>query len=155
MYIAPGQGQTTHWGQMLMSTESHYHFAHLLQVLKQSLHVFFFFLFFFFMFFHRYITPGRGRQTPGVKILMSKERPYHFDHLLQVLKKSLWTLILYTFFNVFFFSRVYSPGQGADNALGSKCWSQQQGFITWTICWPFVANVKKISFNSDFIHIFK
>ena len=27
MYIAPGQGQTTLWGQMLMSTESPYHFA--------------------------------------------------------------------------------------------------------------------------------
>ena len=37
MYIAPRQGQTTPWGQMLMSTESPYHFAHLLQVLKQSL----------------------------------------------------------------------------------------------------------------------
>ena len=76
----------------------------------------------FFMFFHMYIAPGRGRQTPGVKILMSTERPYHFDHLLQVLKKSLWTLILYTF--LMFFSRVYSPGAGADNALGSKFWSQ-------------------------------
>ena len=37
IYIAPGQGQTTTWRQMLMSTESPYHFAHLLQVLKQSL----------------------------------------------------------------------------------------------------------------------
>ena len=37
MYIAPGQGQTTPWGQMLMSTECPYHFAHLLQVLKQSI----------------------------------------------------------------------------------------------------------------------
>ena len=37
MYIAPGHEQTTPWGQMLMSTESPYHFAHLLQVLKQSL----------------------------------------------------------------------------------------------------------------------
>ena len=36
-----------------------------------------------------YIAPGKGRQTPWVKILMSTERPYHFDHLLQVLKKSL------------------------------------------------------------------
>ena len=27
---SPGQGQTTPWGQMLMSTESPYHFAHLL-----------------------------------------------------------------------------------------------------------------------------
>ena len=40
MYIAPGQRQTTPWGQMLMSTESPHHFAHLLQVLKQPLHVF-------------------------------------------------------------------------------------------------------------------
>ena len=31
------QGQTTPWGQMLMSTESPYHFAHSLKVLKQSL----------------------------------------------------------------------------------------------------------------------
>ena len=37
MYIAPGQGQTIPWGQMLLSTENPYHFAHLLQVLKQSL----------------------------------------------------------------------------------------------------------------------
>ena len=37
MYIAAGQGHTTPWGQMLMSTGSPYHFAHLLQVLKQSL----------------------------------------------------------------------------------------------------------------------
>ena len=42
----------------------------------------------FFMFFHMYIAQGRGRQSPGVKILMSTERPHHFDHLLQVLKKS-------------------------------------------------------------------
>ena len=37
MYIAPGQGQINSWGQMLMSTKSPYHFAHLLQVLKRSL----------------------------------------------------------------------------------------------------------------------
>ena len=36
MYIAPRQEQTTPWIQMLMSAESPYHFAHLLQVLKQS-----------------------------------------------------------------------------------------------------------------------
>ena len=35
MYIATGQGQTNPWGQMLMSTDSPYHFVHLLQVLKQ------------------------------------------------------------------------------------------------------------------------
>ena len=31
-----------------------------------------------------YIARGKGRQTVGVKILMSTERPCHFDYLLQV-----------------------------------------------------------------------
>ena len=57
MYITLGQRQTTPWGQMLMSTESPYHFAHLLQVLKHSLHV--------FSCFSMYTAPGRGRQTPN------------------------------------------------------------------------------------------
>ena len=48
MCIAPAQGRTTSRGQMLMSTEGLYHFANLLQVLKQSrcsvlLYTFFFF----------------------------------------------------------------------------------------------------------------
>ena len=34
MYIAPWQGQKSPWGQMLMLTESPYHFAHLLHVSK-------------------------------------------------------------------------------------------------------------------------
>ena len=74
----------------------------------------------FFLFFHMYIhvAPGRGRQTPGVKILMSTERPYHFDHLLQVLKKIPLNSDLYTFFNVF--QAYIAPRARADNALGSK-----------------------------------
>ena len=41
----------------------------------------------FKMILYMYIAPGKGRQTPGVKIILSTERPYHFDHLLKVLKK--------------------------------------------------------------------
>ena len=33
---------------------------------------------------HVYSLMARGRQTLGVKILMSTESSYHFDHLLQV-----------------------------------------------------------------------
>ena len=56
MYIAPGQGQTTPWRQMLMSTESPYHFAHLLQVLKQS--------YTFFHIFPHVYSPGQGQTNP-------------------------------------------------------------------------------------------
>ena len=60
----------------LGSTESPYHFAHLLQVLKQSIHIF------FFMFLHMYIAPGRGRQHTVDTILITTERPFLFAHML-------------------------------------------------------------------------
>ena len=145
MYIAPGHGQTTHWGQMLMSTDSPYHFAHLLQVLKQSLHV-------FHVFPHVY-SPGQGQTNPwGQNFNVNRnflKRPYQFDHLLQVLKKiPLNSDFIHKIFNVF--SHVYSPEAGADNALGTKFWSQQKGFITLTICCKFL----KKSLSTLIIYIF-
>ena len=82
MYIAPGQGQTTPRDKYLMSTESPYHFAHLLQVQKIALKSNFIYI--FFLFHHMYIAPGRGRQSIGDKILMTTERPFLFVHMLQV-----------------------------------------------------------------------
>ena len=55
----------------------------------------------FFMILYMYIAPGQGQTAPRGQILMSTERPYHFTHLLQVSKKSLWSLILYNFFSWF------------------------------------------------------
>ena len=102
----------------------------------------------FFMFFHMDIAPGWGRQTPVVKILKSTERPYHFDHLLQVLKKSLWSLILYIFL---MFSRMYiAPGQEQT----TPWWQNFDVNKKPRSLWPFVASFKMISLNSDFIHIF-
>ena len=61
---------------------------------------------------------GGGRQPPGDKILMSTERTYHFTHLLQVSKKSLWSLILYICFHDLI--HVYSPGAGGIHPPGDK-----------------------------------
>ena len=49
---------------------------------------------------------------------MSTGRPYHFTYLLQVSKKSLWSLILYIFFHDLI--HVYSPGAGAYSPPGDK-----------------------------------
>ena len=146
MYIAACQGQTTPGDKILMSTETSYHFGHLLQFSKKNLFEVWFYTFFFTI-LYMYIAPGqwqtaprgqsfdvnrnvlslhsfvtrfkkmslkcdfmhffhdlihvygRGRQPPGDNILMSTERLYHFTHLLQVSKKSLWSLILYIFFS--------------------------------------------------------
>ena len=94
-----------------------------------------------------YIAGGQGQTTPGDKILMSTET-CHFRHLLQVSKKSLWSLILYNFFHDFI--HVYSPKAGADNPLGMKFWCQQDILSLQS----FVASFKKISLKSDFIHFF-
>ena len=45
------------------------------------------------MILYMYIAPSKGRQPLGGKILMSTESPDHFAHLLQALKKLLWSPI--------------------------------------------------------------
>ena len=61
IYIASGQGQTTPWRQILILTESPYHFAHLLHVSNKSLWILI--LNKFLMFFKMYIAPGQGQTT--------------------------------------------------------------------------------------------
>ena len=64
MYIAAGQGQTTPGDKILMSTETSYHFGHLLQVLKKiSLKSDFIHFFFFHNFIHVYSTRA-GADNP-------------------------------------------------------------------------------------------
>ena len=60
---------------------------------------------------------------------MSKEKPCHFAHLLQVSKKI--SLILNIIFHVFI--HVYSPGPGADNLLGSEFLYKHKPFVTLVI----------------------
>ena len=96
----------------------------------------------FFMILYMYIAPGQGQTSPGDKIVMSTETSCHFGHLLQVSKKSLWSLILYNYFHDFI--HVYGPRAGADNPLGSKFLCQQEHLVTLVICCKF----KKISLKS-------
>ena len=89
MYIAPGQGLTTPWGQNfdinrnILSLRSF--FASLKKISLKSD-----FIQFFHDFIHVY-NPGAGscRQPPENKLLMSTEMSYHFIHLVQVSKKCL------------------------------------------------------------------
>ena len=83
-------------------------------------------------------------------MLMSTESPNHFAHLLQVLKQSPWSLILYMFFHVF--PHVYSPGQGQGQ---TTYWGQNfdDNRKAFSLC-PYVASFKTISSKSDFKHIF-
>ena len=96
IYIAPGQGQTAPRGQSFDVNRNglslHSFVASLKKMSLKSD-----FIQVFHVLIHVY-SSGAGADSPqGEKILMSTERPYHFTHLLQVSKKSLWNLILYIF----------------------------------------------------------
>ena len=72
---------------------------------------------------------------------MSTESPYHFAHLLKVLKKkSDFIHIINDFISV------YSPGARADNPLGTNYVNRKP----LSLC-PFVAGLKKIALKSNFI----
>ena len=121
MYIAASQGQTTPGDEILMSTGTSCHFGHFLQVSKKSLWSLILYIYFHDL-IHVY-SPGAGDIQPqGEKVLMSTEMSCHFIHLLQVLKKCLWSLILCIFFHDLI--HVYSPRAGADNPQGTKFWCQ-------------------------------
>ena len=85
MYIAPGQGQTTPWGQTFDVNRKPISLCPFVAGLKKK----FFEVRFHIHFFHvspMYIALGRGRQSIGDKILMTTERPFLFAHMLQVSK---------------------------------------------------------------------
>ena len=111
-----GAGADSPQGTVLISTEMSSLHSFVASLKKMSLKSDFIQ---FFSWFNTCIWPkGRGRQPPGDKNLMSTERPYHFTHLLQVSKKSLWSLILYNFFHDLI--HVYSPRAGVIQPPGDK-----------------------------------
>ena len=127
---------------MLMSTESPYHFAHLLQVLKQSLWSMIFNT--FLMILYMYIAPGKGRQPFGDKPLMSTESSYHCPFVTGCFEVRFYI----HFFHVSPY--VYSPRQGQTNHWGQNSDDNRKAF---SLC-PYLASFKMISSKSDFIQIF-
>ena len=146
-HIAPGRGRQPTGDKNFMTTERPFLFAHMLQVSKWSLQNLI--LYTFLMILYMCIYPqGKGIQPLGDKLLMSTGSPYHFDHLLQVSNKSIWILILYTFFNVF--PQYIALGQGQTTLCGQNPDVNRKAL---SLC-PFVASLQKISLKSDFIYNF-
>ena len=75
---------------------------------------------------------------------MSTETSCHFGHLLQVPKKSIWSLILYNFFMILYM--YIAPGQGLTTLWGQN-FDVNRNILSFR---SFVARLKKISLKSDF-----
>ena len=105
-----------------------------------------------------YIATGQGHTTPGDKILMSTETSCHFSHLLQVSKKSLWSLILYKFFMILYMYIHVAPGQELTTPRGRDVYVNKNILSLRS----FVASCKKNLFEvwfyaiffHDFIHVY-
>ena len=132
MYIA---GADNPWWQMLMSTESPYHFAHLLQVSKWSLRNQI--LYTFLMILYMYIAPGQRHTTPWGHTFDVNRKPLSLCPFVASLKKEIY------FIHIFHdFISAYSPGARTDNPLGTNFWCQQKALITLLHTkpqshWPF------------------
>ena len=86
MFIAPGQGQKTFWGQKVDVNRNSLSLCPFVASLKKKSLKSDFLSFFMCVFFHMYIAPGRGRQPIGDKNFMTTEEPFLFAHMLQVSK---------------------------------------------------------------------
>ena len=104
------------------------------------------------MFHQVYIAPDRGRQSIGDKIVMTTERLFLFDHMLQVSKCSLRNLTSYTFLMILYMYT--ATGQGQKNPLGTNFWCQQKALITSTICCKFQINLFQFWFYAHFLMFF-
>ena len=134
IYIAPGQGQTTLWGQNFDVNRNSLSLCSFVASLKK-ISLTSDFLPFFMCVFSLYIAPGRGRQPIGTEILWQQEGLFSF-------------LILYTFLMILYM--YIAPGQGQNAHWGQIFYVNKKPLPLW----PFVASFKQISLNSDFIHIF-
>ena len=97
-----------------------------------------------------YIATGQGQTTPGDKILMSTETSCHFSHLLQVSKKSLWSLILYNFFHDFIH---VAPGQGLTTPRGQNFYVNRNILSLWSLVASFKKNLFEVWFYAIFFMI--
>ena len=148
MYIAPGQGQTAPWGQMLMSTENPFHFTRLLQVLKQSL---------WSMIFkhilndlYMYIAPEQVTHWP--QKFYDNRKAFSLCPYVATFKIISSVSDFIHVFNDFI--HVYSPGTRAENPLEINFWSQLKALITSTICCKFQTNLFQFWFYNIFPHVY-
>ena len=151
IHVAPGQGLTTPRGRNFYVNRNILSLWSFVASCKKNLFEVWFYAI-FFMILYMYIAPGQGRTAPrGQSFNINRNvLSFHF-HLMQVLKKCLWSLILYNLF--YYLIHVYSPGAGADSPQGTKFGCQQKGIITLPICCKFQRNLSEVWFYTFFFMI--
>ena len=118
MYIAPGQGQTTPWGQNFYVKNSLSLCLFVASLKQISLKSDFLSFFFLCVFFQMYIAPGRGRQPIKDKNFYDNRKTFSLCPYVASFKMISSESDFIQIFNNFIHE--YSPKARADKPLGSK-----------------------------------
>ena len=117
MYIAPGQGLTTPWGQNVDVNRNILSLWSFVANLKKiSLKSWFYTN--YFMISYMYIAPGQGQTAPRGQFWCPQKGLITSPICCKFQRNLFWSLILYNFFHDLM--HVYSPGAGGIQPLGDK-----------------------------------
>ena len=131
MYIAPGQGLTTPWGQNFYVKRNILSLSSFVASLKKK-NLWSLILYILFHDFIHVYSSGVGADNPQWKKFWCQQKCLVTSFICCKFQKNVWSLILYNSFHDLI--HVYSPKAGADSPQGTKFWCQQKGLIISPIC---------------------
>ena len=147
MYIVPGQRMTTPWGRNFYVNRNILSLRSFVASFKKNLFEVWFHTI-FFMILYVYIALGQGQTAPMGQSFNFNRNVLSLHSFVSSLKKWLWSLILYNFFQDLI--HVYSPWSRVDSPQGTKFWYQLKGLITLLICCKLQWNLFEVWFYTIF-----
>ena len=151
MYIAPGQGQITPWGQTFDVNRKPLSFCPFVAGLKKIALK----SDFIYIFFHvsPYVySPGQGKTFQWGQNFDDNRKAFSLCPYVASFKMISSKSDFKHIFNDFI--HVYSPGPRAEDPLGTNFWGQQKALITSTICCNFQTNLFEFWFYTQFLMFF-
>ena len=147
MYIAPGQGQTTPWGQNFVVNRNSLSLCPFVASLKKiSLKSD------FLHFLSHVYSPRQGQTTHWGQKIYDNRKVFSLCPFVTSFKMISSKSDFIHIFNDFI--HVYSPQAKAEKPLGTNFWCQQKALITSTICCKFQTNLFEFWFCTHFLMFF-
>ena len=152
MYIAPGQRQTTPWGQTLDVNRKPLSLYPFVAGLKNCFNIHFLYSFFFHVSPYVYST-GQEQTIHWGQNFDDNRKVFslcpYVASFKMISSKSYFIYICNDFIHA------YSPGARTENPLGTNLWCQQKALITSTICCKFQTNLFEFWFYTHFLNVFQ